>query len=898
MQKGKFKSSNSKIYVLFLLLNFVFNATPIVAQTSSILQTKMDYQCSQMTTADILIELSQLAEVGIGFDNKTLDDQLRNYSFRHTSLSGILKAVLVVHGLDYRLEDNGIVLTKLKVNREFIISGFIEDKLSGEALIAATVYDKGSGRGAITNEFGFFSVKVNAGEVVLEASYLGYKRASVPVTVERNHSVRISLEASLSFEPIEVVDSNINKNSKLLPFSNQLQMNNKTLQTIPSLGGEPDLFSYIQQQPGVTSGANGLGGLHVRGGNVDQNLVMLDGVPIFNPSHALGLFSIFNSSIVNNATMHRSGFSARFGGNLSSVLDVRSKEGNIKNFAATLDLSTIATKAMVELPFGNEKGGFLLGMRRTHLDPLIQNLSTSSKFRNEKRGSANFNFYDINAKVNFKAGLNDRFYFSFYRGADSYNDLTIWDDEIIVSPISTQLFAEEDQYIDWSNTIGSLRWNHIYGDRLFSNVTTTWSRFNYQNFNSYISDLDVGEEVVFNDFYNNFYSNIVDFRVKVDFDYYLNDNHKLIWGGEFLIRNYEPGSLAGDSRSINDPDELNSIFEDFIFSEYFPTSEFSLYLEDEIKIRSNLKLHVGLRNSYLVGTDYNYNSLQPRLRINYQPTKRLALELGASRMTQFLHLVTSSDAGFPNDLWVPSTAAVLPQHAWEISTSFGYQFSDAFRLSTAWYYKSMQNLLAYGQEASLPTLMDIDPDFWEEQVEQGEGLSYGWESQLQITKKNSRLNINYTLAESNRSFNNINDGFTFPSRYDRRHVIQANYSYRFRKQWEYQAAWMYGSGQPVSLISVPNEFSPLSTPNALESELIGPVNGYLLPSYHRLDFSVKWFSANLKHTITFGAYNIYNLKHPIYAYQVASEVNSEDDGIRMQQGLGIIPTIGYHWKIK
>jgi len=889
--------------VLSFFLFFILKSTSVFSQTTTnpIFEKRLDYHCEQKTTAEILIELSQLLELSIGFDNESLDNKLRSYSFRNKSLSEILKSILIVQNQDFLFVDDGILLTKKKIIDQFIISGFIEDKSTGEALIAATIYNPDSGKGTVSNEFGYFSLKTTAGAVILEASYLGYEKVELPISVERNHSVRFSLEPSLSFEPVEVVETKVGLRKNTLPFSNELQMNSTTLKAVPALGGEPDLFRYLQQQPGITSGADGLGGLHVRGGNVDQNLIMLDGVPIFNPSHALGLFSIFNSSIVNSATMHRSGFSARFGGHLSSVLDVRSKEGNIKSFAASVDLSTMATKAMIELPFGNEKGGFLLAMRRTHLDPLIIRQSSKVKTRNGSTGNTNFNFYDINAKVNFKPGLKDRFFLSFYRGADDYNDFTAWESDFEIDDSTSQFYAQEEQYIDWSNTIGSLRWNHLYGDRLFSNVTGTISRFNYQNLNVYLSDILVDGNEEFSDFYNRFYSSIVDFRLKTDFDFYLNSNHKIIWGAEYLNRNFEPGSLSGDARLIINPDE-DYFFEDLIPDvdtiNYFPTSEFNIYLEDQIKIGENWVVNLGLRNSFLFGTDYNFNSLQPRLKINYQPSNKIGLELGASRMTQFLHLVTASDAGLPNDLWVPSTANVLPQHAWEVSSSFGYQHSDKLRVSTSVYYKYLENVLAYSQEASLPTLMDNDPDFWEEQVEQGTGLAYGWETQVQYIHSNRQLAINYTLANSNRAFENLNNGFVFPSRYDRRHVLQINYSQRFKAQWELQLGWTYRSGQPISLIKVPYEFSPLSTPNGIETELVGDVNSFQLIDYHRLDGNLKWNSKNLKHQLTFGAYNIYNFKNPIYAYQVESEVTGDDDGIRSQLGLGIIPTIGYHWKIK
>ncbi len=902
LEKGSVRS-NRKAYLVFWTI-FLFIHINLIGQTptANILEQRFSYSYIDKTIPEVLIEISQLAAFSISFDAGNFNEKRKSWTFQNKTLDYILSKTLKQSNVTYFLTEDAIILESIKVIQEKIFSGFIQDGDTGERLIAATIYHPVSKQGTITNAYGFFSISLPMGTVEVEVSYLGYENKVLSFQLDQDQTQVIELAPSVTFSPVEIVAAKLDSQQLSTYLSTSKRMSRATLEAVPALGGEPDIFRFLQSQAGITSGSEGLSGLHVRGGNVDQNLILMDGVPVFGPSHALGLFSIFNTSTIKTANLERSGFSARYGGNLSSVIDVRTLEGNVKKVKANIGLSSIATKALVEVPFGNGLGGIMIAGRRTHLDPIIKNQSAIIKSEFDEIGFNNFNFYDFNLKSNLKLNSKNRIYLSFYRGADSYYDWSEWEGDFILDDSTSLTYASNYLSIDWSNTIGSFRWNHLFGNKLFMNTTLTLSRFNYQNFSTYSADYlsDNGELEIYDDF-SRFYSNILDYRAKVDFDYFLNSQHKLIWGASFLRRNFEPGSLSGEAR-IEQGSTENYEFEDLVpdanFGDLFSTNEIDVYVEDQIELGSQWTFNLGLRHSFFFEYFSMYHSLQPRIKIKYEVSPKHYFELSGSKMTQFLHLLSASGAGLPNDLWVPSTDVIGPQHAWEASLSTGIELNKKWKIHSSIYYKKMNGILTYAPDASLPTLQNNDPEFWEEEVEVGSGDAYGWENQLQRVGKNNRLEMNYTYSQSNRFFENLNDGFSFEYRYNRPHNFNLFYQYLINQNWKVQMTWTLKSGQPISLLTVPNYLSPLNTSSSIGAEnLEGAINNYILPIYHRIDLEADFTFGKGKHRLVFGIYNLYNRDNPIFAYEISNNFDPEDNGIEFQPGLGLIPTLGYSWDI-
>ena len=894
----------NKVIGPFLLLFFLFHQSPLWAQSNNdILNQRYDYSCSNLTISEILIELSALTETAIAFDGGFFKNNKKSFELNQATFRSILESVLDQTQISFKYEQGSIVL--FQRIKKFIISGYVEDKKTGERLVAATVHDQQSERGVITNDYGFFSLSLPEGKILLNISYLGYQPQRIPLDLKNNQFVKVALPPSLTFETVEVVDKKLIEQNGVKINERSNTINRKIISGTPTLAGEADLLNYLQTQTGVTTGTDGIGGLHVRGGGVDQNLILLDGVPIFNPSHGLGLFSIFNSATIKSATFIRSGFSARYGGHLSSVLDIKSKEGNVKAFHSALEISSIASKAEIEVPFKSEKGGLMIAARRSHLDPLIKTRSqTLRNFEDidyNQMGEVNFNFYDLNTKMNYKLGKRDRLYLSFYNGGDQFSDQYQWNfyDDGIDFPLEEN--NTTFQYLNWGNTIGSLRWNHLYGDRLFSNTTFTISNFQYQSFNSDDYRTEWPDIINNTNLTSSFYTRILDYRLKFDFDFYLNDQHKFIWGAALLRRNFQPASIIDDVTfrdSIPSIDVIDNYYDNYEFSEQFPVFEIDFYLEDEFKLNQRTKITAGIHQAIYYGYDATYFSFQPRLNFFWQFNPRWNFSWSASRMTQFLHLLTASNAGLPNDLWVPATDRIGGQNAWESSLSFGGQLSEHWQVNSEVYYKYMNNLLAYNTAQSLPGLTIKDPLLWEDEVAVGTGQAYGIETELQYRNTYCTLNVNYTFSRSLRKFSTINNGIEFPFRFDRPHNFHINYLLNLKNRWQFQTHWQYSSGQPITLLESDFFIAPFSTLPPAETTIRSSINGYRMIPYHRLDMNVHYnFSkGKSKHKISLGAYNVYNRLNPLFSYLVSADLLlPEEESLTEEPGLGIIPTIGYSW---
>lgn len=761
--------------------------------------------------------------------------------------------------------------------QQHTISGYIKDLGSGESLIAANVFNKKDLNGTITNTFGFFSLTLPQDSVTIVVSYVGYQ--SVETTFYLNKSIELNIELLSSIELDEIVitgEEEIQQQTQMSSVTVQV----KQIQALPSLMGEVDVLKVLQLLPGVQSGTEGSSGLYVRGGGPDQNLILLDGVPIYNSSHLFGFFSVFNADAINNVDLIKGGFPARYGGRLSSVIDISLKEGSSKKFKGTATIGLIASKVTLEGPINKDKTSFLVSARRTYIDILAQPFI---KAQTDGKGGAGYFFYDINAKINHTFSNKDRLYISGFLGKDkAYNK---YKNSYIDA--GTTIDIKDDFGLNWGNAIAAIRWNHLYTPKLFSNLTLTYSKYNFSIFEESVTktkDSSGTTEDIFAIQYN---SGIEDLAAKLDFDYIPNPNHFIRFGANAIYHSFNPGVL---SYRASDIDTVAGSFETSAY-------EFATYIEDDFKVGKKLKINAGVHFSSFAVEDQFYTSVQPRIALRYLMNNGYAMKASYAEMAQYIHLLSNSGIGLPTDLWVPSTNKVKPQSSFQYALGIAKTFNKSYELSVEGYYKEMDNLIEYKDGASFTS---VNKD-WQDKIEAGSGTSYGAEVFFQ--KKLGKLSgwVGYTLSWTNRQFDNINFGKEYPYRYDRRHDISITSVYKLSDHVQLAAAWIYGTGNAVSL--------PTSTylgNNSAQGSYYGFYgngvqyyegrNGYRMAAYHRLDFNIAWTKVkkNGIRKFTLGFYNMYSHKNPFFI-QIGYDYDTGKKKFIQYSLMPIIPSISYRF---
>ncbi len=756
------------------------------------------------------------------------------------------------------------------------ISGYIQDASTGEKLIGAGVYDVKSEQGARTNVYGFFSLTLPKDSVQLRIMYVGYETIEMRLKLEEDQTINVEIKSS------EELKSVVIKGKESIQDETQMSSMNLSMakvKALPVFMGEVDIMKTIQLLPGIQSGSEGASGIYVRGGGPDQNLVLLDGVPVYNASHLFGFFSVFNADAINNVQLIKGGFPARYGGRLSSVIDIRMKEGNMKEFHGEGSVGLISSKLTLEGPIKKDKTSFLISARRTYIDLLARPIIKAAGDGNV----GGYYFYDLNGKINHKFNDKSRLYFSVYNGKD--RAYLKYDESSLENGIrETETF---DQSLQWGNFISALRWNYIINPKLFMNVTGTYSRykfnvgFNYEN-------SEVGAGVNNQESYQfDYLSGINDWSGKVDFDYVPNANHSVKFGTGYIYHTFTPGvnevSLSSDG-STNDTTYGST-------NQY--GNEFYGYIEDDFKIGNRLKANLGVHASgFLVGNK-TYYSIQPRVALRYKLNELSSIKASYSRMTQFLHLLTNQSIGLPTDLWVPVTDTIPPQQSDQFAIGYARTIKKDYELSVEAYYKTMENVIEYKDGASF---LGNDKD-WQSKVEIGRGWSYGGE--ILFEKKVGKTTgwIGYTLSWTERQFDGLNFGEKFPYRYDRRHDIGIAITHKFNDRVDVGVVWVYGTGNAVTLgleryLSFDNVFGS----GYGEIEHIESRNNYRMPAYHRLDLGVnlhkkkKWG----EQTWSFGVYNAYSRQNPFFLEFGYNDNNQR--ALKQYSLFPIIPSFNYSFK--
>ena len=762
----------------------------------------------------------------------------------------------------------------------YTLSGHIQDANSGEQLIGATIYGEETRLGVASNIYGFYSLTLPEGKHTVVVTYIGYTAQKFEIYLSKNLSMDINLIAGTELQEAIVTGDAFNKIEDQVQMS-KVEIPIDQIKRLPAIGGEVDLLRVLQLMPGVQSGGEGTSGLYVRGGSPDQNLMLLDGVPLYNVNHLFGFFSVFNADAVRNMSLTKGGFPARFGGRLSSILEIHMKDGNMKEYHGDATVSIIAAKATIEGPIVRDHASFMLSYRRTYIDlllgPMIRGLSKDEG--NDVIADPTYFFHDFNGKMNWKIGKKDRLYFSAFSGKDDFG--------IDIDESFGGTSTNASMGLDWKNEIQALRWNHEWGPKMFSNFSLTHSKYNFN------SGFDIAffegdqESTQFSALYNSY---INDFAAKLDFDYSHNSRHLIRYGANHIWHRFVPGATAVEF----DFGGFNPI--DTVFGPgEVKSRETYVYIEDEMEVTEGMKINAGLHASTLSVQDTSYYSLQPRLAFSYKLPGDVAFKASYAEMAQFVNLLTNEGLSMPTDLWVPSTANIRPQESWQIAAGFAKTIND-IEISLEGYYKSMDGLLSYKEGASF--LFDIGTD-WESKVTQGIGESYGYE--ILIQKKHGRSTgwLGYTNSWSNRTFEEINSGREYPFTYDRRHDISFVYNFDLNDMWSSSFVWVYGTGRALTLSEttfstyVPDAQGVDTFVATIPSEK----NSYRMSPYHRADISFTKetdYDNGATKFFIISVYNLYNNLNPFFA-----EIDYDDNDVPHIREYGIFPIIpSVAWRFK
>jgi hypothetical protein len=669
----------------------------------------------------------------------------------------------------------------LALAQRYFVSGYVTDAESGEALIGANVVNPKTSEGTAVNTFGFYSITLGADSLRLRYSFVGYEPVAVNFLLTKDTTLNIQLRPLNQLEEVVVTaDIPIEENTQM----SRVDLPVAQIKSLPALLGEVDVLKVIQLLPGVQSGTEGSSGIYVRGGGPDQNLILLDGVPVYNASHLFGFFSVFNADAINKVELIKGGFPARYGGRLSSVIDISMKEGNMKEFHGEGGIGLIASRLTLEGPIVKDKASFIISGRRTYIDILARPLI---KAQSDGNSIVGYYFYDLNGKINYKFSERDRLFVSAYLGDDRFymrDKFDYWNSDVH--------FEKKDEAgLNWGNITTAVRWNHLINSKLFSNATVTYSRYRFNTFLSKEEKITENGKTNQENFGLNYLSGIRDFSFKTDFDYLPGPNHFVRVGANVIHHTFEPGA------SVFNLVELDTL----LGADPTYAIEHAIYAEDDYKISDKLKVNAGLHFSGFAVEGRYYKSLQPRISARYLFGHSISLKASYAQMAQFIHLLTNSGIGMPTDLWVPATDRIKPQSSKQWALGAAKTLFRDYEISLEGYYKRMNNVIEYKEGASF---LNVDKN-WENKVTKGEGWSYGMEFFFQ--KKAGRTTgwIGYTLAWANRQFNRggfedrLNSGKVFPYKYDRRHDLSLTILHKINPKIEFSGTWVYGTGNAVTL---------------------------------------------------------------------------------------------------
>lgn len=862
--------------LLALLALFLFSGD-LFGQ--NILDRWVEIPDGSVSTQEILSEVSRQTGIVFSYSNRlclNAKNDIGSGSFSLKVLLDILfrkcPAVYIVKGNKIIIEpqENGV--------KRFVVKGFVSDAESKEILIGANIYDPFLLLGQNSNNFGFYSLTLPEGEVSLFCSFVGCQTKSVSFFLNKDTVLNFSLKPTIDIEQIDILGTR--KPGKVQSTATGIvDIPVEQIQNVPSFMGEIDVIKTLQMAPGVQSGNEGAAGFAVRGGSSDENMILLDDVPIYNVSHMLGFFSVFNADAINKVTMIKSGFPARYGGRLSSVLDLRLKEGNMEEYHGTASFGLVSSRLSVEGPLKKGVSSFYVSGRRTYLDMF------SNPLQLKKDEKIEYYFYDLNGKFNYIFSGRDRLYLSVFTGTDDYDTyfnyrtVTLYDE---ASSTSRDVAINDETGSGWGNQIVSARWNHVFGNKLFMNLTALYSNFRFyvdQSLNSYQnSNLYV--------FKQRYYSGIRDYGLKADFDYFPSSSQHVRFGASHVYHNFYPGIDVFQSGVSN-----SSVRDTTIGESTFNRHEYHGYVENDFSLGNKMKMNLGVHFSALAAGKTIYGSIEPRVSILYLLRNNLSVKTAYTHMTQYIHLVRNSSIMLPSDMWLPVSGDIEPMRSVQWALGVEWEINKATSLSVEGYYKKQRHILTYRESIGL---LGFDAD-WASRLVAGNGTSMGIEFFLHKKMGLWAGWLGYTISRSRNQFDEINDGKSFPANYDRLHDVTFFGTYKISPGVDLAVNWLYGSGHPVTLPTGKYHSPDLPTQPGESSgtghDIVGSRNGYRMASSHRLDMGVNFTSEKQWGTRiwSFGISNVYSRQNPFFLYFGEKTDSSTGQPVRVLKQYSLFP---------
>lgn len=744
-----------------------------------------------------------------------------------------------------------LLISQAAFSQKFTINGYVKDAGNGEELIGVTVLVVGTTTGTVTNAYGFYSITLPPGKHEIQYSYVGYRQQTRTFDLTNNIEQNMELESeATTIDEVIVTGERMDANVTDIQMGHT-KLNIAQIRKLPAIFGEVDIIKNVQLQPGVVTAGEGTSAFFVRGGSADQNLILIDEAPIYDPSHLFGLFSVFNGDVVKDSELYRGGIPSRFGGRLSSILEVRTKDGNNKNFSGAGGVGSLASRIMLEGPIVKDKASYIVSARRSYQEIFAKLMDQNNIVY----------FYDVNAKVNWKVKNNNRFFAAFYSGRDQFRfDRTFG--------------------FGWGNTTGTLRWNHLFSDRLFSNTTLIASNFDYK--------LELRDPV--QGF--SWTSRLQQYSLNNDLSYFINTNNELTFGHHLSYRVFQPGIIA--------PNTAGSIFLTVSIPKQY-VFENDLYIDNKQKIGSKVTLSYGARLSIFqnIGpadiTTYQdpqdnvqivetgtlhygkfkpiktYINLEPRLSAQYLVNAVSSVKASYNRMVQNTHLISSGTVPLPFNTWNPSGYYLKPQQADQYAVGYFRNFkNNKYEVSLEAFYKDMRRVTDFADNANIFFNPNLAVEF-----RQGDSYAKGLEFSAQ--KKEGKITgfVSYTLSKVIRNVPGVNQGNSFAANHDRRNVVNVAATYDLNERWQFGSIFTYSTGRPITLPSGRYEFGTYNV------DLVTERNGYRLPAYHRLDLSATW-NRKPKHPerrwrgqYVFSIYNVYNRHNP---FTIFTRTKQDEDG--------------------
>lgn len=844
----------------FLLCCSIFFSGLAMAQENHLLQRSFTPTFNKGSVQSYFDAIYKETGVSISYSSALLNarQKIRLHGNEHT-IADIINTMLEGRPLQAIERSDKILIVPVEHNAEngvpYPVNGYVKDEDTKEVLIGASVFIPSLNIGTTTNNYGFYSITLPKGIYTAVVSYVGYRADTVILDVEGHRRVDIALlPGGGRLREVKVAANRKPSNAN---NGDYIQLSLKDISRYQSLLGESDVMRALQMYPGVQSGMDGTSGIQVRGGDPGQNLNLLDGVPLYYVDHLFGVTSVYNSDAIKSVDFYKGAFPARYGGRLSSIVDVHTKDGDMQTTGGEFSMGLVKSSLTLEGPILKNRCSYMVSARRTWIDGLFAPFVSQ----------VGINFYDINAKANYILNDDNRIYVSFYTGRDQLR------------------YSQDDAYFRtrWGNTIASAKWNSIINPKFFLNTIVTYSQFRYE--------LKDKNQVIDSGIISNLsnyvgISSIKDYSVQLQAQWFPNYKHKIEFGGNYARTYFVPTEIQSTDSKVIVPPAPGS--------RQMLSNELTVFAEDEIKISSQVLMRLGLHWANWYSGQYDYSSLQPRFYASWQPSDNNTFYASFSHMAQFLHLINNNTYGLPTDFWVPSTKRIKPEEAYQ--GAVGYNTTvEGVHANVELYYKQMDGVITY---TAGKTLFD-NSDHWQDKVEQGKGWAYGAEFSLDKRWGPVSGSISYTLAWNWRQFDGLNDGDPFPYRYDRRHNIKVAGIYRIKPGMRLVANWTFMSGEAFTL---PDQIYPDFDNNLLISQgnassttytyHYSKWNSYRLPAIHRLDLGmdfVKNKKNGLVRTWSIGVFNAYARKNVMFV----TLTNDSETGALKLQGLSFLQFIPY-----